>query len=477
MAQQLTPAAWLERLEDRLNRRWFGRWSVFDAYYEGDHRLTFATQKFREAFGSLFGALADNWMPIVVDSSVERLDVQGFRFGSERDADQDAWSIWQANGLDAASDQVHTEAVKLGEAYWLVEPNGSDPPRITAEHPQQMIVAWAPGDRYERVAALKKWIGDDGVAYATLYLPNEIVKYESESKLNVGGMTGGRVNWRRRRDDPGGPNPLGEVPVVPVCNAPTMLRGGQSDLAPCIPLQNALNKLLTDMLIGSEYQAFPQRVLMGVDVPRDENGQPIRAAELKASQSRLWVFPNQDAKTAEFSAADLDNYGKAIQNLVQHLTAISRTPPHYIAGQIVNASGDALKAAETGLVSKVRQKMSPFGEAHEETMRLAFKALDRRDPRAEATDAETIWRDPESRSQAEVVDAVTKQVAIGLPFEIALEKIGYSPQEIDRIMAMKKTDDLLVAAQQPVVGVAQNGTPPPGTATAVQPNAFQPVKP
>lgn len=207
----LTPAAWLERLEDKLQRRWFHQMAIFDAYYEGDHRLTFATQKFREAFGTLFGALADNWCPIVVDSSVERLTVQGFRFGDQQDADKDAWDIWQANSLDAESDMLHTEAVKLGEAYWLVEPpQGDDPPRISAEHPSQVVVEWAPGNRRQRVAALKKWVGYDGVAYATLYFPDLIIKYESESRLDQGGQTAGKINWRRRRDDPGGPNPLGE---------------------------------------------------------------------------------------------------------------------------------------------------------------------------------------------------------------------------------------------------------------------------
>lgn len=449
--------------------------AVYDAYYEGDHRLTFATAKFREAFGGLFGTLADNWMPMVVDSSVERLDVQGFRFGDTQEADADAWDIWQANGLDAESDMLHTESVKLGESYWLVDPivaNG-DPPKITSEHPSQVIVAWAPGNRRERLAALKKWVGDDGSAYATVYLPSAVHKFQSESSLAIGGITGDQINWVRRRDDPGGINPLGVVPVVPVCNSPSMLGGGQSDIRACIPLQNAINKLICDMLIGSEYQAFPQRVLMGVDVPRDENGNPVRAAELKASQNRLWVFPNPDAKVAEFNAADLDNYGKAVEKLVQHLTAISRTPPHYIAGQIVNASGDALKAAETGLVSKVKQKMSPFGEAHEEAMRLAFKAMGD-ETRAGAMDAETIWRDPESRSFGELVDGLVKLATIGVPHEILWERAGFSPQEIDRMRALAEADSLLAQTAAPVFPA---GAVPANGVSNGQPNAVQPALP
>jgi hypothetical protein len=39
-----------------------------------------------------------------------------------------------------------------------------------------------------------------------------------------------------------------------------------------------------------------------------------------------------------------------------------------------NVNGETLKASESGLISKVKQRMRPFGEAAEETMRLARRA-------------------------------------------------------------------------------------------------------
>lgn len=179
------------------------------------------------------------------------------------------------------------------------------------------------------------------------------------------------------------------------------------------------------------------------------------------------MFPNENAKAFEFSASDLENFLTAMDGLTRHLTAQTRTPPHYVSGQIVNASGDALKAAETGLVSKVRAKMDPFGEGHEETMRLAFRAIDPNDPRAEATDAETIWKDPESRSQAETVDAATKLATIGVPQEALWEYVGASPQQIDRWRGMEEAEALLNPTPPPQIVIAPpgaaNGSPPPGT--------------
>lgn len=442
MADIRTPAAWLDYLSRKMDERWLRRrtgMGVCDAYYEGDHRLAFATSQFREAFGSLFAAVADNWMQIVVDAKTERLKVQGFRFGKEPGADQQAWDIWQANGMDAASGMAHTEAVKLGESYWLVEPAASrdDPPRITAEHPSQFIVACAPGDRRRRLAALKKWVDfEDGYVYANVYLPDGIAKYRSAEKAKAGR----KIQWSRRQDDPGAPHDLGEVPAVPLCNAPSMLHGGRSDLAVVLPIQDALNKLLSDMLIGAEYQAFPQRVMIGAEIPADPvTGQPMPAAQLQAMRSRLWAFANENAKVAEFKAANLDNYVNARQHLVRGLTAKTRTPPHYVLGEITNASGDALIAAESGLVAKTRDAMTPLEEGHEDTLRLAFRAMGDT-KRAAITDSETIWRNPEFRSEAQSVDAAVKLKQLNLPDVVLWERIGMSPQEIARAQTLQLVD-------------------------------------
>ena len=60
---------------------------------------------------------------------------------------------------------------------------------------------------------------------------------------------------------------------------------------------------------------------------------------------------------------------------------------------------------------------------------------------------ETIWRDPEIRSQAQLVDAVQKKNAIGVPWEQCMEDLGYTPLQIDRMASMRETDALLNATQ------------------------------
>lgn len=428
-----TPKWWLATLEKRLDER---RPAIdrYDAYYEGDHPLAFATSKFREAFGSTLEELADNWCPPIVDASAERLTVEGFRFDDESESDRDVWELWQRNDLDVFSAMAHVEAIKAREAYALVEPRSGGVPRITIETPDQFIVATDPGDRRRRLAALKKWTDDDGMVFATVYLPGGAYRFQKTTKAGAPyvertrGLAGGLavVDYARVFG--------GLVPAVPIANNPGLKSGGRSDLDPVIPLQNALNKLVADMLVASEFSAFRQRLLTGVEIPRypeghPQEGEPMNEAFISAV-SRLLVVEEEGARAQEFGQTDLGNFVKVIDLFVQHVAAITRTPPHYLVGQVVNVSGDALTAAETGLVAKTRGKSKPFGQGWEDTVRLALKAMG--NPRAEANVVETVWGDMESRSLAEVADATLKLKEIGVPRAALWERVGASQAEIAR---------------------------------------------
>ena len=397
----------------------------YEAYYRGDQRLAFATSKFRETFGRLLEPLSDNWCQLVVDASVERLRVEGFRFGpQDTGADSDAWEIWQANYLDADSELAHTEASKCGLSYLLVLP-GADPqtPRITCEHPAQVITYSAPDDRRNRLAAFKRWMEADGSSRAVLYTREAFYFLRRERNSRVKGWTGAG----------GIVNPIGVVPVVPMINLPGLLGGGMSDLQAVISLQDAINKLLADMLVNSEFVAYPQRYATGLEIPTDPaTGRPMDREAFLSSVSRLWVAENPAVKFGQLEGSDGLGYVRQIEALVQHIAAQTRTPPHYLLGQSgAFPSGESLKATETGLVAKVKRKQRSYGEAWEEAMRLAF-AYRGDTIRAEAADTETIWADPEARSEGELVDALLKMRQLGVPITELWRRYGATPQEIER---------------------------------------------
>jgi hypothetical protein len=80
-------------------------------------------------------------------------------------------------------------------------------------------------------------------------------------------------------------------------------------------VQDAINKLANDMVIASEFQAFRQRVLTGVEIPKNpETGEPLESQQLEAAMSRLWTFENPDAKVHDLEAASLANYTDALSH-------------------------------------------------------------------------------------------------------------------------------------------------------------------
>ena len=68
--------------------------------------------------------------------------------------------------------------------------------------------------------------------------------------------------------------------------------------------------------------------------------------------------------------------------------------------------------------------------------RLAFRAAGDA-TRGAYMAAETIWRDPENRTESQHVDALQKLAAIGIPQEQLWADAGYSPQQIKRFLEMR----------------------------------------
>lgn len=428
----------------------------YQSYYDGQHNLVFATEKFKSAFGQLFQAFADNFCAVVVDSTEERMKIQGFRFpGADESAsqtetgDKDAWRIWQANHLDADSQVAHIESLVKSESSVLVwnDPKNETTPAMTVESPLEMIVARAKGNRRNRLAALKRWVDDSGYIFATLYLPDEVYKFRSRSKTTNGSAVNySGIRWVEREriitGDDAWPikNPLGVVPVVPMTNQTRIDGSGVSEIENIIPMQDAINKLGTDMLVASEFVAWPQRGIMGIEVPKDPiTGEPI--GQIEVSMTRFFTSKTKDAKFEEFSQADFSNHIKAIEMYLNHMASTTRTPPHYfLAGMGTFPTGEAIASSESGLVAKVIRRCTHAGEVWEEALRLAFAVLD--DERKNVQTAETIWGDPSYRSEAEHIDALLKQQAMGIPNEILWEKAGYSPTEIDRIKQIRMQEAL-----------------------------------
>ncbi|MFC8704712.1 phage portal protein [Streptomyces anulatus] len=426
-----------------------------NAYYRGRGRLKYASDAFSKFHGDRYRDFCDNWVQVVADSPVERLTVNGIQAAGETEADKELWKVWQVNGLDADSQLGFLGAVNGARCFVLVwgDPDDPDMPVVTFEDASQCIVAYEPGSRRTRVAALKRW-QDGGEDFATLYLPDEVWKFSRPVMYGEDAKSPAMTEvdeelkrWKPREldEEPNPqPNPMGVVPMVELPNKPSLVGEPMSDVAGVISMQDAINLLWAQLFTASDYASFPQRVILGADAPKlpvlNSEGVVIGDKPVdieKFAVDRVMMFNGKDAKIAEWQAANLTMYTGLIEVAVGHLAAQTRTPQHYLIGKMSNLSADALLAAETGLVKRVEEKQLWYGQGIREAARLIALAQGD-DRKADALrSGRVLWADAESRSHAQLADALVKLKGIGFPLEWLASKYGLTPTEVSDMLAMR----------------------------------------
>jgi len=216
-----------------------------------------------------------------------------------------------------------------------------------------------------------------------------------------------------------------------------------------MPMQDAVNLLWAYLFLSADYASMDARVMLGADPPKipilNDKGEPVgsRPVEMKdLREKRLISLTGENAKIDSWQAAKLDVFTDTIEIAVGHIAAQTRTPPHYLVANkgLSNLSGDALKAAEIGLVSKSDEFITFTDPQLREVARLVALAKGDQKLAQQARLATIVWRDREIRSESQLADALLKKSTMGYPFEYLLEQDGKSPSEIKRIMSLRRQE-------------------------------------
>lgn len=450
-----TPSApgWPDRLYSRLVAQ---KAAVlpFQRYYEGQHELSFATAKFVETFGSLFKALSFNLCELIVDSEAERLDVDGFRFhraGEDEDKElgSRAWDLWLRNDMDTRFGEALTESLVSSVSFAVVE-GEAETAQLNVLYADEAYVHLRPGTR-ERSEAIRSWYDEDERRiYAVVYTPARIEWWRTKAATDELAQTevqrrlGAADQWEHIAGS-SGPNRLGIVPVIPIVNrprksttrptrtAPFAFRG-RSELRSMIPLQDVINKLVADLIIASEFVAYPTRFVTGLNPEgRDEAGDPIDP--IVVGISRFLEFDlnekGEPPQVGQLPQASMQPYVASIELVVQVMASISKIPAHYLLGKSGQfPSGEAITATETGLAKKCRQAQRVFRGPANEAIKLLMRAAGT--PVEDDIQVRANWIDAETRSESEHIDAVIKRQALGYPTEELWRMSGATETDIQR---------------------------------------------
>ncbi len=400
-------------------------------YYDGDQPLMYASKRLNEIFAGLDTVFVENWCAVVIDALKDRVNMAAVKTDSENIAE-----FVKNSQIIIESDDVHEAAMVAGESFYIVWPDVTGIPEGYYNDPRLCHVFYQSEKPRIKEFACKWWVGEsDGLRYLTLYYPDRLEYYRSTKTHDK--ITSGKALFPL--DPIQGDNPYGTIPVF---HFRLESRKIISDIKNAIPLQNGVNKLLTDMMVTAEFGAFPQRyVITDADIE----------GKLKNAPGEIWGIPagdgvGQGSSAGQFAPANLDIYLRGIDSLSQSIATITRTPRHYFISTGGDPSGEALITMESPLTKKAQDRIDRFIPVWQHIMsfaaEIAGETIASNEILIKFDRPETI----QPRVQAEIREI---NLRAGIPLEITLRDEGKTDAEIEAVMDAKRRED---AAAQVALG-------------------------
>jgi hypothetical protein len=264
----------------------------------------------------------------------------------------------------------------------------------------------------QKLFAAKWFFGEDEKWHMTLYYPGKLEYFISSGKEMPTSFNG----FTRTKEV--AKNPFGVIPVFEFrC---------QSELKDVMEPQDAVNKIVADMMVASEFGSFKQRwVISNSDTTK-----------LKNSPNEVWDIPagdgmGQSTSVGEFAGEDLARFLNAVDKWANYVAIKSRTPKHYLADVGAGISGDALIAMEAPLIKKVQKRVKQFGETWKE---VASFLLQLDGSKVSSNAIVPVWERIKREQPPAEAQAIKFGVSSGLALKTMLRRQGWTSQEIEQAM-------------------------------------------
>lgn len=399
-----------------------------------------------------------------------------------------AWvGYWMSDAnLGLAIDEAFEMAVRDGEAFLFVFPNEKNGmfPKVIAQ-PRFTSSAVTSGEganlvsgddygckmhypngdhRLDPEFASKQWVEYVGHGLMqrrmNLYFEDRIEFYVAEVTAQV---------WEPYRDpDNDGATsipwtaddePLG-IPIVHL---------KKSDLRPqaldAIPMQDAIVKVLVDLLAAADLTAFQIIITRGWfpttdgNPPDDTNSNLLNIAPGYAIGTGAKA---NETATDVIKAADLSPLLDLLRTLILYLAIICNLPTSRFNFSGSVASEETLKEQDEPLLSAARRLQKPFGDALEEMFTVARRMANAFGEMQfdEEVSFRAMWGKGETRSTMDLLQELAiKREKLHLPFRQLWIEAGYTEAQVDNFLADPEIRAFLQALEQTMLAAAN---PQPG---------------
>lgn len=411
---------------DRAYKALSGKSSYYTelfSYSEGNQPLKYSTERLHQAFRNITTTFNQNWISVVLDSALDRLSFKGWS-AQDKTTNELFESIYNNNQIALESYDVHKSALITHEGFIIAWQNEAGL-EVYYNDPRMCHVFYKADNPKQKDFACKWYKDESNIYHMTLYYADRLEYYETEPMRNTPTKSGA---FRPSEPDVA-VNPFG---VIPVFHFAINRRSGVSELTNIVTLQDAVNKLLADMMVSAEFGAFKQRYIIS-----DSD-----TSTLKNAPNEIWQIPpgdgvGQGTSVGEFSETALDNFLNAIDKIANSIAIISRTPKHYFYSGGTNVSGEALMAMEAPLTAKVEQYQKSFSVAWKELGSFLAKLSG---VEVAKEDIQLVWEPAQSIQPLTEAQTIKTLIECSIPLETALRWSGRSESEIQEIADVLKKE-------------------------------------
>jgi hypothetical protein len=432
MGIDATTLAYLEWLvlEDAERQ---AKYKEYRRYYDGDHDVMLTERQ--KAFLELTASqeFSANYCSLVVDELERRMTVSGFEADGNRELGGESgqlWKWWRLARMDSKQSDTHLAATRDGDAYVIVS---WDQVRGRPAFHANMAFDGSEGVKVhysdetgEVEFASKRWViklGEDVArTRMNLYYPDRVERWVSDGKGWEPYSSDGKddiMSWINPRTRA----PLG-VPVFHLKYKPAGYRWGRSILEDVIPMQNALNKAIVDVIAAADTTGFRLYWATGTDL-LDDDEEPI------SIHPGTWIVATApDARVGYMPGEDLRPLIEVVDMCKVSIAQVSETPMHLFQVSGQNASEGAQKQQEVGMINKAEKLGISIGNFWEDCMGMAIKLSNAFDNTSYPEDLilSTNWADMEVRDKTtrrqQVAETAKTWVDAGSSLEEAAKEAG-----------------------------------------------------
>lgn len=430
--------AWTRGEQDQLNERYLNDVDTPVNWRPG----VYTPNGVNDEYTDLAGRSTTPWAGLVVKSLQQMVYVDGVSRASTQDAPK-VWETWQRNEWDAWQIPLHRGVIAHGLAFGTVMPS-KDP--LTGDKMSRMNAYGAnkfsafyedPQDQWPMFG-----MRIEPVTNALNVRDGWLVWFYDETAVHrISCKADGKElsDWSYIDHET---HPFPVPPVVRYANQLDLDGRATGEVEPVIPMLRRIDQDTFDRLITQRFGAWKIRYIAGMAQPSSQSD--AAAEKLRLRIEDLLIAEDKDTKFGTLDASDLKQFIDVSDADLRSLAAITQTPPHHLLGVSANLQAEALAAAEAGLLRKAGDFRTICGESHEKMLRLTALS-DGNKEEASAVDLEVKWRDTESRSLVQTVNALSlAATGLKIPVEMLWQRLpGWTDQMTEQAKDLIESGDMI----------------------------------